>query len=44
VPIERAQEMGYATVAETIDPRDWEVGISTDAIVNEIQNEISNDM
>ena len=42
VPIERAQEMGYATVAETIDPRDWEVGISTDAIVNEIQNEISN--
>jgi peptidoglycan-N-acetylglucosamine deacetylase len=41
-PIDRAQQLGYTTVAETIDPRDWEVGISTDAIVNEIQNEIGN--
>ncbi|MDP9054510.1 MAG: glycosyltransferase, partial [Acidobacteriota bacterium] len=42
IPIQRAQEMGYATVAETIDPRDWEAGVSTQAIVNEIRNEIAN--
>jgi cellulose synthase/poly-beta-1,6-N-acetylglucosamine synthase-like glycosyltransferase/peptidoglycan/xylan/chitin deacetylase (PgdA/CDA1 family)/spore germination protein YaaH len=41
-PIHLAQTLGYATIAETIDPRDWEPGISTDGIVNEIENEIAN--
>ncbi len=41
-PIRRAQDYGYATVAETIDPRDWEPGIKPQAILDEIQNEISN--
>ena len=41
-PIRRAQDYGYATVAETIDPRDWEPGINPQAILDEIQNEISN--
>ena len=42
VPIERAQNFGYTTVAETIDPRDWQPGLSTDGIVTEINNEIAN--
>ena len=41
-PIDLAKHLGYATVAETIDPRDWEPGISADAIVNEVNNEIGN--
>ena len=41
-PIRRAQDYGYATAAETIDPRDWEPGIKPQAILDEIQNEISN--
>jgi peptidoglycan-N-acetylglucosamine deacetylase len=42
VPIMRAQGYGYATVAETIDPRDWSPGITSQGIVDEINNEISN--
>jgi cellulose synthase/poly-beta-1,6-N-acetylglucosamine synthase-like glycosyltransferase/peptidoglycan/xylan/chitin deacetylase (PgdA/CDA1 family)/spore germination protein YaaH len=42
MPVRLAQTLGYATVAETIDPRDWEPGITSDGIVNEIQNEIDN--
>ena len=41
-PVNLAKELGYATVAETIDPRDWEPGISSDGIVNEVNNEIGN--
>ena len=36
VPIDRAQAMGYLTVAETIDPRDWEIGTTADKIVQEV--------
>jgi cellulose synthase/poly-beta-1,6-N-acetylglucosamine synthase-like glycosyltransferase/peptidoglycan/xylan/chitin deacetylase (PgdA/CDA1 family)/spore germination protein YaaH len=42
MPVRLAQTLGYATVAETIDPRDWEPGITPDGITNEIQNEIEN--
>ncbi len=42
MPVRLAQTLGYATVAETIDPRDWEPGITADGVVNEIQNEIGN--
>jgi cellulose synthase/poly-beta-1,6-N-acetylglucosamine synthase-like glycosyltransferase/peptidoglycan/xylan/chitin deacetylase (PgdA/CDA1 family)/spore germination protein YaaH len=41
-PIRRAQDYGYTTVAETIDPRDWEPGIRPQAIVDEVDNEIAN--
>ena len=41
-PVYLAKQLGYATVAETIDPRDWEPGITADGIVNEVDNEISN--
>jgi cellulose synthase/poly-beta-1,6-N-acetylglucosamine synthase-like glycosyltransferase/peptidoglycan/xylan/chitin deacetylase (PgdA/CDA1 family) len=41
-PIVIAQEHGYSTVAETIDPRDWEPGSTSDAILNEITSEIGN--
>ncbi|MDQ2776914.1 MAG: glycosyltransferase [Acidobacteriota bacterium] len=40
-PIRRAQLYGYATISETIDPRDWERGITSDAIVTEVKNEIA---
>jgi cellulose synthase/poly-beta-1,6-N-acetylglucosamine synthase-like glycosyltransferase/peptidoglycan/xylan/chitin deacetylase (PgdA/CDA1 family)/spore germination protein YaaH len=36
VPIDRAQKMGYITVAETIDPRDWEVGTTANKILAEV--------
>ena len=42
MPIKRAQDSGYTTVAETIDPRDWQPGITSDAIVTEINDEIAN--
>ena len=41
-PVYLAEKLGYATIAETVDPRDWEPGISADAIVNEVNNEIGN--
>src|SRR5215469_11117479 len=41
-PIVRAKRLGYATIAETIDPRDWEPGITAEKIENEIENEIGN--
>lgn len=40
-PIRRAQDYGYATISETIDPRDWEPGTSARAIVDEVKNEIT---
>src|SRR5579872_537868 len=42
VPIQRAQNMNYVTVAESIDPRDWEPGVTSDAIVNEVLAEKDN--
>lgn len=36
VPIARAQAMGYITVAESIDPRDWEKGITARKILAEV--------
>jgi peptidoglycan-N-acetylglucosamine deacetylase len=36
VPIDRAQKMGYISVAETIDPRDWEVGTTGTKILSEV--------
>jgi len=40
-PIRRAQDYGYATISETIDPRDWEPGITTQAIIDEVKSEIA---
>ncbi len=39
-PIRRAQQYGYATVLETIDPRDWQPGITEKAIFDETKAEI----
>jgi cellulose synthase/poly-beta-1,6-N-acetylglucosamine synthase-like glycosyltransferase/spore germination protein YaaH/peptidoglycan/xylan/chitin deacetylase (PgdA/CDA1 family) len=36
VPIERAQRMGYITIAESIDPRDWEKGNTPEKILQEV--------
>jgi peptidoglycan-N-acetylglucosamine deacetylase len=36
VPILRAEQAGYITVGERIDPRDWEKGATADAIVAEV--------
>ena len=37
----RAQGYGYATISETIDPRDWEPGVTAKAIVDEVKSEIA---
>ena len=42
LPLLRAQAAGYTTVAETIDPRDWQPGVTADAIVSEVRIEIGN--
>jgi cellulose synthase/poly-beta-1,6-N-acetylglucosamine synthase-like glycosyltransferase/peptidoglycan/xylan/chitin deacetylase (PgdA/CDA1 family)/spore germination protein YaaH len=39
LPILRAQESGYVTVGERIDPRDWEHGATAHAIVSEVTSE-----
>jgi cellulose synthase/poly-beta-1,6-N-acetylglucosamine synthase-like glycosyltransferase/peptidoglycan/xylan/chitin deacetylase (PgdA/CDA1 family) len=36
VPILRAQEAGYLSIGERIDPRDWQTGITVDAILADI--------
>ena len=36
LPIERAQRMGYVTIAESIDPRDWEPGSTPAKILDEV--------
>ncbi len=41
-PIKLAQNFGYATIAETIDPRDWQPNTTAKAILDEVENEISN--
>jgi cellulose synthase/poly-beta-1,6-N-acetylglucosamine synthase-like glycosyltransferase/peptidoglycan/xylan/chitin deacetylase (PgdA/CDA1 family)/spore germination protein YaaH len=42
VPIYRAQNRGYVTVGERIDPRDWQKGATADGIMNEVLNEKDN--
>src|SRR5262249_43955158 len=41
-PILRAQELGYLTVAEGIDPRDWRPGVTVDAILEDVVAEQNN--
>ena len=36
IPILRAQEAGYLSIGERIDPRDWQPGITVDAILADI--------
>jgi len=43
MPVLRAQQAGYVTVGERIDPRDWEKGITADAIVSDIETELAQD-
>jgi len=40
-PILRAQGFGYTTIAETIDPRDWELGVTPAAILGEAKSGVS---
>ncbi len=40
-PILRAQAYGYATVSETIDPRDWEPATTAQAILDEVKSEVA---
>ena len=40
-PIRRAQGYGYNTISETIDPRDWQPGITAKAIADETEAEIN---
>ena len=40
LPVLRAQQAGYVTVGERIDPRDWSKGVTADEIVAEIQGEL----
>ena len=42
VPIKRAQDLNYVTLAESIDPRDWETPTTADKIVNEVLAEKDN--
>jgi len=42
VPIKRAQDLNYVTIAESIDPRDWETPTTADKIVNEVLAEKDN--
>ncbi len=42
VPIYRAQEYGFLTIGESVDPRDWEPGTTADKILNEIEDEKDN--
>ncbi len=41
-PIERAQRFGYVTVAESIDPRDWQTPTTANAILDEVKAEKDN--
>jgi cellulose synthase/poly-beta-1,6-N-acetylglucosamine synthase-like glycosyltransferase/peptidoglycan/xylan/chitin deacetylase (PgdA/CDA1 family) len=42
VPIKRAQDLNYITIAESIDPRDWETPTTADKILNEVLAEKDN--
>ncbi len=39
IPIYRAQQSGFLTIGESIDPRDWEPGVTPDKIMSEIEDE-----
>ncbi|HEY1205500.1 MAG: glycosyltransferase [Bryobacteraceae bacterium] len=39
VPILRAQQAGYLSIGERIDPRDWQPGITVDAILDDVMAE-----
>ena len=39
IPIFRAQQYGFVTIGESIDPRDWEPGTTADKILSEIEDE-----
>ena len=41
-PVRRAQESGYLSVGERIDPQDWRKGITEEAIVSEVIDEREN--
>jgi peptidoglycan/xylan/chitin deacetylase (PgdA/CDA1 family) len=41
-PILRAQQFGYITVAESIDPRDWQTPTTVKAILDEVEAEKDN--
>jgi cellulose synthase/poly-beta-1,6-N-acetylglucosamine synthase-like glycosyltransferase len=36
LPIQRAQDEGYLTIGEKIDPRDWEIGTSSAKILEQV--------
>jgi cellulose synthase/poly-beta-1,6-N-acetylglucosamine synthase-like glycosyltransferase/peptidoglycan/xylan/chitin deacetylase (PgdA/CDA1 family) len=40
-PILRAQGYGYTTISETIDPRDWQPGVTAAAILDEVRSELA---
>ena len=40
IPIVRAQQRGYLTIGERIDPQDWRIGVNASEIVSEVMNEI----
>lgn len=40
IPIVRAQQRGYITIGERIDPQDWRVGVKTNEIVHEVMSEV----
>ena len=36
LPIQRAEDRGYLTIGETLDPRDWEIGTTADKILEQV--------
>jgi len=40
IPIARAQERGYITIGERIDPQDWRIGVKTSEIVHEVLGDL----
>ena len=40
--IHRAQQLGYITIGARIDPQDWELGVTSDAILAEVLSEQPN--
>lgn len=40
LPVLRAQNAGYVTVGERIDPRDWAKGATADEIVSDVRSEL----
>jgi cellulose synthase/poly-beta-1,6-N-acetylglucosamine synthase-like glycosyltransferase len=39
LPIQRAQDEGYLTIGEKIDPRDWEVGTTPSKILEQVEEQ-----